>query len=269
MPLDANVVKKSAVERTAPPTRSETWVIVALAAAALLWLVLPPIPQAQSYHHFADNRSLLGIIPNAADVLSNLAFVAVGLLGLLRTRRAAAMLAPATRASIATMFLGFLLTGFGSGYYHWRPDDATLVFDRLPMTIVFAGVVGAIAAERVSQRAGLFLTPLLVVVGVGSVLAWKVTGDLGLYAIVQFGGMLGAIVLLLVTRRGADPFPWWALLAWYVASKIFEAADVTIWQLTGGFVAGHMLKHLTAAVAGLVIANALPRARTAPAPIRG
>ena len=38
-------------------------------------------------------------------------------------------------------FLGLFLTGFGSGYYHWEPTNDTLVLDRLPMTILFAGVV--------------------------------------------------------------------------------------------------------------------------------
>ena len=33
--------------------------------------------------------------------------------------------------------LGVLLTGFGSGYYHWSPSNETLVWDRLPMTLTF------------------------------------------------------------------------------------------------------------------------------------
>src|SRR5262249_21708612 len=42
---------------------------------------LPPIPQAMSYHAFADDRTLLGV-PNFWNVVSNLPFLIVGFLGL-------------------------------------------------------------------------------------------------------------------------------------------------------------------------------------------
>ena len=53
--------------------------IVSLAAL----LPLPPILQDQSYHQFADQRDLFGI-PNFWNVVSNLPFIAVGAVGLLR-----------------------------------------------------------------------------------------------------------------------------------------------------------------------------------------
>ncbi|HSE49381.1 MAG TPA: hypothetical protein VLA96_09265, partial [Terriglobales bacterium] len=58
----------------------------ALAGAAGLvvagvFLLVPPIHQDPAFHQFADRRTLLGI-PNGLDVLSNLPFVVVGLLGL-------------------------------------------------------------------------------------------------------------------------------------------------------------------------------------------
>ena len=37
-------------------------------------VLLPPIPQDQSYHQFADQRALLGI-PNFWNVVSNLPFI--------------------------------------------------------------------------------------------------------------------------------------------------------------------------------------------------
>jgi hypothetical protein len=49
-------------------------------------LPLPPLLQDQSYHQFADQRELFGI-PNFWNVVSNLPFVAVGAVGLLRVRR--------------------------------------------------------------------------------------------------------------------------------------------------------------------------------------
>jgi len=48
-------------------------------------LLLPPIPQDQSYHEFADQRTILGV-PNFWNVVSNLPFLAVGAAGLRRFR---------------------------------------------------------------------------------------------------------------------------------------------------------------------------------------
>ena len=44
-------------------------------------LLVPPILQDQSYHQFADQRTILGV-PNFWNVVSNLPFLAVGAVGL-------------------------------------------------------------------------------------------------------------------------------------------------------------------------------------------
>jgi hypothetical protein len=44
--------------------------------------MLAPIVQDQAYHHFADARAWLGVA-NAGDTLSNLAFLVVGVMGLI------------------------------------------------------------------------------------------------------------------------------------------------------------------------------------------
>jgi hypothetical protein len=239
-------------------TRKEMYAGLTLLVFGVIWLLAPPFSQPAEYHQFADSRSFLGI-PNAADVLSNLAFVAVGLLGLARVQQGQRPLMPAVRISLNVFFLGLFLTGFGSAYYHWNPTDATLVADRLPMTIVFAGVFGGILAERVSARSGFVVLLLMLVVGPASVFYWKSTGDLSLYAVVQFGGMAAILLLLSLTKRGHDPFPWWALIAWYAVSKVAEAGDVVIWNATREVFAGHLVKHLAAAMGGLAMANALRR----------
>ena len=47
-----------------------------LAAVSLLalFILVPPIPQPQDYHRFADQKTLLGI-PNFWNVVSNLPFI--------------------------------------------------------------------------------------------------------------------------------------------------------------------------------------------------
>jgi hypothetical protein len=62
------------------------FIFLGLMAASLAALpLLPPIPQDQDYHHFADTRALLGI-PNVWNVISNLPFIAAGAVGLARHR---------------------------------------------------------------------------------------------------------------------------------------------------------------------------------------
>jgi hypothetical protein len=236
--------------------RREAVALLAILAVAAGWMLMPVVRQPQEYHMFADQRAFFGI-PNAVDVLSNLAFVAVGLVGLWRLRSPVAGLAPITRASLVTLFVGLTLTGFGSAYYHLHPTNATLVWDRLPMTIGFAGVYGGIFAQRVSHRTGLVMLVAMLVLGPASVVLWAVTGDLSLYVVLQLGLIVGVLLLTRFAPNASDPFPWWALLAWYVIAKLAEMADVHVWNATNGLFAGHMLKHLAAALGGLAIANAL------------
>jgi hypothetical protein len=79
-----------------------------IAASLAALLLLPPTPQDQSYHRFADGRTLLGI-PNFWNVVSNLPFIAVGAVGLRQFYR---------HPETLMLFLGVFLTGFGSSYYH-------------------------------------------------------------------------------------------------------------------------------------------------------
>lgn len=111
-------------------------------AAFVATALLPAIPQPLAYHHFADQRTFFGIA-HGLDVLSNLAFLVSGVLGLFYVSRSRALDA-GTRWAFATLFVGLCLTSIGSAYYHVAPDNARLVFDRLPMIIAMAGCLGAV-----------------------------------------------------------------------------------------------------------------------------
>jgi hypothetical protein len=123
--------------------RTRIWVIagsVSIAVAAVF--LLPPIPQSQAYHSFADQRTMLGI-PRCLDVVSNAPFLLVGLLGIAFLIRRPAQDEPAhfiesrERWHYFFFFLGVTLTSLGSSYYHLAPGNERLVWDRLPMTLGF------------------------------------------------------------------------------------------------------------------------------------
>ena len=224
--------------------------LLAILLAILVWAMLPAIPQNPSYHQFADQRQWFGV-PHAADTLSNFAFAVVGVVGLvaLASRRLLRFSA-ATDAGMWWIALGLVFTAIGSAWYHLDPTNATLFWDRLPMTLVFAGVLGAAIAQRVGSSAGRAGLALLIPLGIVSVVYWRITGDLSLYLTLQFGGIATLLLLLLFTRKGDDSIPWVWVLAWYGLAKVAEFADQGIWDATRGLIAGHTLKHLLAAAAG-------------------
>src|SRR5262245_53708456 len=110
------------------------------AAPLLILLYLPPIHQDARYHEFADRRCFLGV-PNFADVVSNAPFLIIGLAGIMLSARGRL-----TGYSICwfTFFLGVSLVGIGSGHYHRHPNNDSLVWDRLPMTVAFIRLFMAI-----------------------------------------------------------------------------------------------------------------------------
>jgi hypothetical protein len=238
--------------------------LFATLAAIIAVYARPAVPQDLAYHHFADQRSWFGI-PNCLNVLSNMPFAIAGLLGLIATMRARDRGNPWTRWPYVALFLGVALTTFGSGYYHLQPDNARLVWDRLPMTVGFMGLLTALLAERISVMAGRSLFGPLLLLGAGSVLYWywselRHAGDLRLYILVQFGSLLLIVlILLLYPARTAGTGYIVAALGAYAVAKVFEAADNEIFSI-GHFVSGHTIKHLTAA-AGVAFLVAMQRAK--------
>jgi hypothetical protein len=234
------------------PESRKILLLVLLTLATLVAIFLaPPIPQALSFHHFADDRALWGI-SNFGNVASNLPFLIVALIGLVTVAKTAAP--PAIRATYSLLFVGVLLTGVGSAYYHWNPNNDTLVWDRIPMTIVFMSLLAATVAELISRPVGIRLLLPLVALGVGSVCWWHYTetqghGDLRLYFWVQYYPMLAIpFILWFFYKPAVIPIlrclVW--VVIWYVIAKVFEQLDYPIYRAIS--VSGHTLKHLAAAV---------------------
>ena len=124
--------------------RRDVLVLVVLAGLApLLFFGAAPILQPAAYHELADQRALLGI-GHFRNVVSNLPFLVVGLMGLDLLRRKPEEAA----AGWAALFGGNVLVAFGSAWYHNNPNDATLIWDRLPIGIAFMGFFTALLVEH-------------------------------------------------------------------------------------------------------------------------
>ena len=238
------------------------WRVIVLAAFPIVsfcgLFALAPIPQDLEYHKFADTLAVLGI-PNFLNVLSNIPFLIVGLVGI---RAVSKHITDQTRAAWLTLFVGMTLVSFGSSYYHLAPGNATLVWDRAPMTIGFMGLLVALVGEYVSPRfAKVALLPA-VLLGMGSVMYWHLTDDLRFYAWIQLMPLCVVALLLLCFR---SPYTHSSLLlvalSLYVLAKVFEHFDTAIYSTLRQFVSGHTLKHFCAAAGCYALASMVDRRR--------
>lgn len=230
-------------------------VLFAAAAIAVVGTFsMPNYPQPLSYHDFADKRGLFGVA-NFGDVMGNLAFAIVGICGFIATLKRWPAKTGAEFWLWAVFFAGVFTVAFGSGYYHLAPDNHTLVWDRLPMTVAFMSLFSIAIMERVDEKWGVRLFPVFLAVGVFSVWYWNYTeglgaGDLRLYALVQFFPLLAILMMMALfppKYPGTAKYMFFTL-GWYVAAKLLEHFDKEIFSMLGGVVSGHTLKHIAAAI---------------------
>ena len=244
---------------------SRTWFVVGITVLAVAAaLLIPAMPQPLDYHDFSDKRALFGVA-NFLDVASNAAFLLVGVVGLVVTLgRRAQFQFSVERWPYVVFFAGVLLTAAGSSYYHLAPDNETLFWDRLPMTIAFMALVCSQIVDRINLRAGLACLIPMVILGVASVIYWRVTEREGLGNVVPYGILQGYSVVILLVLAALKPsrytlgnWLYW-VFAWYVLSKVLETFDAKVHELTH-VVSGHTLKHIAAAIAGVAVCRMLMR----------
>ncbi len=160
----------------------------------------------------------------------------------------------AERLPYALFFLALGATSFGSVWYHLAPDNASLFWDRLPMSVCFAALLAAVIAERYSVQAGIRLLAPLTIAGAITVFYWRWSeaagvGNLLPYFAFQVYVLLAVLLLMRLFSprytRSADMFKAVAL---YGAALAAELLDHHIYAL-GQMISGHTLKHLLAALA--------------------
>jgi len=227
----------------------EALLILVLALSVIGFFSLDSIPQDLTYHDFADQRGLAGI-PNFANVVSNIPFLAIGALGFalcLQKKNG-------NSASWTAFFVGVGLVCPGSGYYHLFPQNATLVWDRLPMALAFMGLFVAVLSEHMEESFGRFLLAPALAVGLASVGWWRYADDLRFYYWVQLAPLLVIPVLLaLFSPKYTHRTYLLYGLGFYVLAKVAEIYDQELLALTSNFVSGHSAKHVLAAVGPLFV----------------
>ncbi len=233
------------------------WVLLSLTIIIVgcVFVWVPALPQDVSYHCFAGDSCHHDhthdcMIPYCGNVISNVLFVLVGAWGALN-------LFKNNRKNLLEWILvfGIMLTGFGSAYYHWNPTNETLVWDRLPMTLVFMSFFGLFYGWFFNKKTGQIIGLIGVLFGILSVVYWSYSesigqGDLRLYAIVQFLPMLLIFMVLCVYFRGNKQLILSVLtvLGWYIIAKFSEHFDYKVYEWIVP-VSGHQIKHIAAGIA--------------------
>lgn len=213
----------------------------------LLYIFKGPLAQDQAYHNFVDKHSFIGI-PNFHNVMSNLPFVLVAILGFIDMKKYPGKYT----FSWGVFFTGVLLVAPGSAYYHWNPNDATLVWDRIPMTIGFMGLVASIFVDVFKIKNEKAFTFGLLALGVYTVIHWAIFGDLRIYAWLQGTTILVMFYMGLAYKESHLSMPHLlGSVAFYVAAKMTESNDVPIFESLS--YSGHSIKHLLAAVAVMLL----------------
>jgi hypothetical protein len=236
---------------------------------ALLWMVAliaivsvfqtPPMSQDQLYHSFSDQGKSLGI-SNFYNVLSNIPFLIVGILGFVLFFKNKSKLQELGVFIPSIVFAtGIFCVGIGSAYYHYNPNNETLIWDRLPMTIGFMALYSIIVSTFIHPSSGNKLLPWLLFCGLFSVGYWGFTesidaGDLRMYALVQFLPMvLILFILSLYTTQKVGQGKLMIVLIWYAIAKALETFDEQIFSILDNNISGHSLKHIAAAIASYYV----------------
>ncbi|XAR55276.1 hypothetical protein NMG60_11035307 [Bertholletia excelsa] len=201
-------------------------------------------------------------IPNTLDVISIFPFLVIGLIGftLCHHRNYFRLRLQGEVLGWSCFFIGVAAVAIGSSYYHLKPNDANLVWDRFPMNIAFTSIMAIFIIERIAERKGtLSIIPLLSA-GVVSILYWRFFDDLRPYALVQFVPCIAIPVMAILLPPMYTHSTYWLWSAGlYLLAKVVEAADKPIYRGTLHVVGGHTLKHLFSAMVPVFLALMLEK----------
>ncbi len=212
--------------------------------SVILW---PKLPTQDSPTYFKFSGE------NFHNVLSNIPFVLVGLFGIYSLYKNKIQQNNFLTSSYI-FSLGILATAFGSAYFHAKPHPDTLFWDRLPMAMSFAGMLGMITTDRLFPRLKTRFIYLIFLISILTVINWSFGNhDLRPYLILQFVG--GFYVFLTAACTPSNILRNKKIFSstfFFVLAKIFEIYDQQILELIK-ITNGHSLKHLSAAISAFLL----------------
>ncbi|KAK1312884.1 hypothetical protein QJS10_CPA07g01026 [Acorus calamus] len=227
--------------------------------AFLVWpsfmLVTPRIPHSPSLHVFADMRNFLGV-PNTLNVISNFPFLVVGVVGLVLCLHGNCF-GISLKWEVwgwAFFYMGITAVAFGSSYYHLKPDDSRLLWDRLPMMIAITSLFSSFVIERMDERIGVTCLFSLHLVVLFSILYERIFDDLRVYLMFHIIPCVAIpmMAFMLPPKYTHSRFWFWAS-GFYVLAKFEACIDKKMYQINHYTISGHSLEHLFLAMVPVIL----------------
>ncbi|KAG8052861.1 hypothetical protein GUJ93_ZPchr0001g31181 [Zizania palustris] len=228
----------------------------AVLASALLLMATPRLRHSPALHLFADMRNLLGV-PNTLNVITAYPLLLAGVPGLVLCLCGSGCFGISLRWEALGWFLfyvGNVAAAFGSAYYHLKPDDDRLIWDRLPMMISASSLLSILVIERVDERAGLScLLSLLCLILVSSACE-RVLDDMRLWVVLNSAPCIAipAMLFLFPPKYTHSRF-WFIAIGFYLLARFEGLADRKVYSVNRYFISGHSLEHLCFAMVTLIL----------------
>ena len=168
-----------------------------------------------SYHNFADKGTFMGI-PNAMDVISNIAIVI-----------------PALYLSIH-----ILLIALSSTYYHLQPTDDRIFWDMLFIATTHVVVLSYFIKDEYA-----------IILYIGSILTvvyWKQYNDLRPYILILIGIPLYIISLIYKNKKVNNYL--YPIVIFGIMARVIEHNDHYVYKMTNNMISGHTAKHITGSI---------------------
>ncbi|KAF6140061.1 hypothetical protein GIB67_001802 [Kingdonia uniflora] len=211
-----------------------------------LMFASPKIPHSPKHHVFADMRNFLGV-PNTLNVISNFPFLIVGILGLVICLQGG-LFAISFHGEVwgwAFFYIGLTAAAFGSAYYHLKPDDNRIMWDRLPMMVAYASILSVFIVERVGQKFGVLCLFLLLSFALVIIAYERIFDDLRLCLMFQLIPLVAIPVLAFMFPPKYTHSKYWLWAAGvYLFAKFEAVADRKIYGINHYIISGHSLEHL-------------------------
>uniref|UniRef100_A0A0E0JF77 Pentatricopeptide repeat-containing protein n=1 Tax=Oryza punctata TaxID=4537 RepID=A0A0E0JF77_ORYPU len=201
-------------------------------------------------------RNLLGV-PNTLNVLTAYPLLLAGVPGLVLCLCGSGCFGISLRWEALGWFLfyaGNVAAAFGSAYYHLKPDDDRLIWDRLPMMISASSMLSILVIERVDERAGLSCLLLLLSLILVSSACERVLDDMRLWVVLNSAPCIAipAMLFLFPPKYTHSRF-WFLATGFYLLARFEGLADRKVYSVNRYFISGHSLEHLCFAMVTLIL----------------
>ncbi|XP_073116655.1 uncharacterized protein [Elaeis guineensis] len=227
----------------------------ALLLFVFVMVATPRIPHSPALHLFADMRNFLGV-PNTLNVLTSFPFLLIGVPGLVLCLSGSCF-GISLKGEVwgwALYYAGAAAAAFGSAYYHLKPDDERVIWDRLPMMISASSVLSNLLIERYDERMGITCLFSLLMLVLVSIACERTFDDLRLCMMFYFVPCVAipAMVFLFPPKYTHSKYWFWAT-GFYLLARFVAIADKRVYSVTRYAISGHSLEHLCLAMVPMML----------------